>query len=155
MRSLLILTLFCTAMIGCKSKEKSTTNSHATASETDSKTPVRPVIIDPDVFIGQKEIDYSVKRWEIVGDKLTVDVQYGGGCRDHNWEMYFNGAILKSMPPQAILHLRHTVIDGPDPCRGMPMETLQFDLSSLKNVASGELVVKWGGDAQISAVYRY
>lgn len=153
MRSFILLILFCSTLLGCKSKEKSTVA--VAADNTETVTTVRPIIVDQEAFIGPKEIDYSVKRWVIDGDRLTVDVQYGGGCRDHSWNMYFNGAILKSMPPQAILHLRHTVTDGPDPCRGMPMETLQFDLSSLKNVASGELVVNWGGDAQLSAVYRY
>lgn len=153
MRSFIILTLLCTAIIGCKSKEKSTAKAEADKSET--AVSVRPIITDSEAFISPKEIDYSVKRWEINGQTLTVEVQYGGGCRDHEWDMYFNGAVLKSLPPQAFLHLRHTVTDGPDPCRGMPTETLKFDLSSLKALASGEMVVKWGGDPQQSAIYRF
>jgi hypothetical protein len=153
MRTVLILTVICSMILGCKSKEKSAAT--AVAGTVEEKTSVRPIITDPEVHISTKEIDFTVTRWEISGHRLTVDVRYGGGCRDHGWDMFFSGGIMKSLPPQALLHLRHTVADGPDPCRGMPTETLEFDLSSLKGVASGELVVKWGGDPQRSAVYRF
>lgn len=116
---------------------------------------MRAIITAPEIRISEKDIDFRMQRWEVAGDTLIVQVSYGGGCREHEWNMYFNGAVLKSLPPQAILQLQHVVKDGPDPCRGMPSETLKFNLAALRPMANGKLVVKWAGDAERSATYVY
>lgn len=61
------------------------------------------------------------------GDKLFLDVIYGGGCGPHLLQLNWDGKIRKSNPPQIILELSH---DGSkDPCKGIVSERLQFDLS--------------------------
>lgn len=145
--SLILTILIC----GCKNSGQQTATVEATAQ---TKTPsMRTIATDPEARTTKEGLDFTVMRWDISGDTLIVNVRYSGGCRDHGWDMYFNGAIMKSLPPQALLHLKHTVKDGPDPCRGMPTETLRFDLSTLKPVAMGKLVVKWAGDSERSAMY--
>lgn len=138
-------------LFGCKNSGQKTT----TASSSPERLAMRAIITDAEIDISKKDIDFRVLQWAVSGDTLIVEVSYGGGCREHEWNMYFNGAVLKSLPPQAVLQLQHVVKDGPDPCRGMPSETLKFNLATLRPMANGKLVVKWAGDAERSATYVY
>jgi hypothetical protein len=147
----LILSLF--LLFGCKNNAPQTAKTEKEPSK--SALAMRAIITDPEVRISEKDIDFTVTEWNISGDTLLVGVQYGGGCKEHDWKMYFNGAIMKSLPPQAVLQLQHLVKDGPDPCRSIVRETLKFNLTSLKSVANGKLVVKWSGDAERSAIYAF
>jgi len=147
----LILSLF--LLFGCKNNAPQTAKTEKEPSK--SALAMRAIITDPEVRISEKDIDFTVTEWNISGDTLLVGVQYGGGCKEHDWKMYFNGAIMKSLPPQAVLQLQHLVKDGPDPCRSIVRETLKFNLTSLKSVANGKLVVKWSGDAERSAIYSF
>lgn len=61
------------------------------------------------------------------GDKLILDVVYGGGCRTHDFQLSWDGSILKSNPPQVVLSLTHN--GNGDPCKALVIERLQFDLS--------------------------
>ncbi|MCF8257501.1 MAG: hypothetical protein K9J06_08115 [Flavobacteriales bacterium] len=147
----ILLSIF--VLFGCKNSGSQTATAEK---EPAAKKPVmREIITDSSVRISEKDIDFTVTRWDVTGDTLTVGVQHGGGCREHDWQMYFNGAVLKSLPPQAVLQLQHKVKDGPDPCRSIVRETLKFNLSSLRPMTSGKLTVKWAGDAERSATYAF
>lgn len=61
------------------------------------------------------------------GDKLIIDVGYGGGCRQHTFQLNWNGKFLKSNPAQVVLELSHNA--NGDTCRAIIHERLQFDLS--------------------------
>ena len=65
----------------------------------------------------------------LAGDRLLLDVRYGGGCAEHDFQLSWDGAILKSNPPQVVLTLSHDAHG--DPCRALLAERLQFDLSAL------------------------
>lgn len=139
--------------VGCRNSGESTAKAQK---EHPKKVEApRPIIKDPSVTISEKDVDFTVTDWAISGDTLLVGVQYGGGCREHDWRMFFNGAFLKSLPPQAILQLQHLVKDGPDPCRSVVRQSLRFDLTSIRAQTSGKLVVKWSGNAERSATYEY
>jgi len=140
-------------MFGCKNNGPKTAT--AEKEPVKEKPAMREIITDQEVRISEKDIDFTVTEWSISGDTLIVGVQHGGGCREHDWKMYFNGAIMKSLPPQAVFQLQHLVKDGPDPCRSIVKETLKFNLTSLRSVANGKLVVKWSGDAERSAMYVF
>ncbi|GHG79697.1 hypothetical protein [Comamonas sp. JC664] len=61
------------------------------------------------------------------GDKLIVDVRYGGGCRHHSFQLSWDGAVIKADPPQVVLSLSHN--SHGDTCKALRPEQLQFDLS--------------------------
>lgn len=69
----------------------------------------------------------GIRSAGLKGDKLILDVVYGGGCRSHDFQLSWDGNILKSAPPQVILSLTHN--GNQDPCRALLRERLQFDLS--------------------------
>jgi hypothetical protein len=69
----------------------------------------------------------TIEAAGLKGDKLIIDVIYGGGCREHTFQLNWDGSFLKSNPAQAVLELSHNA--NGDPCRMLLRERLQFDLS--------------------------
>ena len=69
----------------------------------------------------------AIEAVGLKGDKLIIDVIYGGGCRQHTFQLNWDGKFLKSNPAQVVLELSHDAND--DPCRALIHERLQFDLS--------------------------
>jgi hypothetical protein len=67
---------------------------------------------------------------ELQGDLLRLDVQYGGGCARHRFQVHLQDGFLESDPVQARLQLSHDA--GGDMCRALVGETLQFDLAPLR-----------------------
>lgn len=62
-------------------------------------------------------------------DKLILEVGYGGGCKVHDFQLSWDGQVLKSLPPQIVLTLSHN--SNGDTCKALINETLIFDLSSV------------------------
>ena len=63
---------------------------------------------------------------------LTMKVQYGGGCQEHDFSLYGYSLFLKSNPPQAEVFLSH---DGKnDMCEAFLQKEIHFDLLPLLDV---------------------
>ena len=59
-----------------------------------------------------------------------MDVTYGGGCADHDFQLFMSPpTFLESNPVQANLWLQHE--DNDDACDGIVSETLRFDLTQV------------------------
>ncbi|WPD22719.1 MAG: hypothetical protein SD837_21355 [Candidatus Electrothrix scaldis] len=69
----------------------------------------------------------AIESAGLKGDKLILDVRYGGGCLNHTFQLNWDGEILKSIPPQVVLELSHNA--NGDSCKALVSERLQFDLS--------------------------
>lgn len=66
----------------------------------------------------------------IVGDAVEVEVEYGGGCAQHEFTYCWDGLFLESFPVQVKTTLFH---DGMgDACDAVVMEKLSLDLVPLK-----------------------
>ena len=64
---------------------------------------------------------------EIVGDSITLDVTYSGGCAEHDLSLYMSpAAFLESYPVQANLYLKHN--DNDDACDGLISAEATFNL---------------------------
>ncbi|PSQ98542.1 MAG: hypothetical protein BRD48_06860 [Bacteroidetes bacterium QS_9_68_14] len=108
------------------------------------------VVIDPNVEPGEYPDDgYRIR--EVVGtdtlsdsrpdrpivtvgtlrtDTLTLRVQYGGGCEDHEFQLVADDAFMESNPVQAGVQLFH---DGNgDTCEALLTETVRFNLEPLR-----------------------
>ena len=57
---------------------------------------------------------------------LELDVEYGGGCAEHTFELLWDGRLKKSHPPIASLKLSHNA--NGDTCEAIESETLRFEL---------------------------
>ena len=82
---------------------------------------------------------YSLQSASVEGDVMTFVVSYSGGCEDHEFELLNNGMIMKSLPPQSNLMLKHNA--NGDKCRALITDTLHFDLSPLQSLANGTLIL--------------
>jgi len=152
---LIFLPIFIMLVIGCRNNGQRSDSTTAPAPVAKIETPaMRAIITDAEMATRKFNIDFTVTRWEVSADTLIVGVQYSGGCKTHDWRIYFSGAIMKSLPAQAMLQLAH-INDDDDPCRTLIKDTLKFDLTSIRQGKDGKLVVKWGADSSKAATYAY
>lgn len=152
MRNFPILLAFGLLALGCKSNDSTT--KAAGMNQKIEPPKWRTILVDSEAANRKMPTDFTVSQWEVSGDTLLVDVQYSGGCKSHDWKMYFSGAMMKSLPPQALLQLEHINLES-DPCRSVVREKLKFNLSSLRQGAKGKVVVKWAGDTAKAATYAF
>ncbi len=100
--------------------------------ETKAADGTKKVIVDPNREIPQaKGKTYRIKSYSIEGNILSIDVSYRGGCGQHTFELYSNGLLKKSLPPQIDVYLEHKKEN--ETCTEDIKQTLKFDISSLKN----------------------
>lgn len=82
----------------------------------------------------------------IAKDVLHIITRYGGGCKEHDFELYWNGLFMESNPVQVNLQLSHH--SNNDMCRALITENLYFDLALLKTryssgyqTSQGEIII--------------
>jgi hypothetical protein len=97
---------------------------------------------DGDTWAGQLVVTQHIDgpRWpsdpvsiisaEVRGDSLELGVQFGGGCRDHEFGLITNGVFAESYPVQTWVKLAHDA--NGDMCKALLSRVLRFDLSPLK-----------------------
>lgn len=104
-------------------------------------------------FAIQPELDrVTITKAFIEGDSLKLSVQFGGGCRQHEFSLVSDGKYMKSMPPRLNMYLEHKHND--DACRAFIHEDLAFDLSAIRYAAGNKLVLQVvGWDSNL--VYEY
>lgn len=101
---------------------------------------VFPLIVDFDNGPG----GWPGKPWTLQGYSLerpilTLDVEYGGGCEDHEFDLVAWGGWLESFPVQVNLLLAHE--DHDDACDALVASELRFDLRPLERA----YVATYGG----------
>lgn len=97
---------------------------------------------------------FTVQGQPVVREQtLEVVVQYGGGCRDHEWELVSRGLWKKSLPPQLDMVLIHNA--NGDMCRALITDTLRFDLSPARRDGDqrARLWLRNGGDFALDVVW--
>lgn len=62
---------------------------------------------------------------------ITIDVVYGGGCKEHKFDVKPVSGCLESRPAICKLELVETVVDGPDLCEAVVARTLVFNADDL------------------------
>jgi hypothetical protein len=76
---------------------------------------------------------YQLDSLAVSADCLEVFVTYSGGCGGAEFELYYTNKVMYSMPPQTTLFMD---FKDDDPCRSIVQDTLHFDLSEFKEMAS-------------------
>ncbi len=102
--------------------------------------PDQPGNDDADSGTPIEDIDWITDPYELVaagiqGDSLKVTVSYGGGCRDHKFDLEFADAIMMMDPPRLQATLLHDADN--DPCEAWLTEDLAFDLTPVKALHGG------------------
>ena len=121
---------------GCKSKQ---------APGSDANSQVDPAVSEAAACSplakaqGKKRDPLTGWKVFIEGDCIVLDVLYSGGCQEHGFDLYFSGAVAKSMPPQASLYLFHD--NKGDGCRSILKKTLRYSLEEFAPYAKKGVVL--------------
>jgi hypothetical protein len=73
---------------------------------------------------------FEIVSAEVADDVLAVSVRYGGGCREHRFQLVASSTFAESEPVQTPVVLTHDARG--DNCRALLSETLRYDLTPLK-----------------------
>jgi hypothetical protein len=86
----------------------------------------------------------------VPGDQLMVFVSFSGGCENHVFDLIWKKEILKSLPLQLPLYIRHDAKG--DKCRSIQTAALSFGILALRqpNAKSVKLTI---GTHQV--IYKY
>lgn len=107
------------------------------------KSPTQPNLTRPDaipVILIENPDDFDraavEKNWFRINNVYTSEnfliyhIQYGGGCKTHEFQLFSTEGIYFSNPPQADLFLSHE--NNGDMCEALVPDTLVFDLTPLR-----------------------
>ncbi len=106
--------------------------------------------------VDQASDPLSISDVRVKGNKLLIDVSYGGGCQEHQFQVIGSAMISKSLPPVRSIQLVHTA--NGDKCKMNVSKTLEVDLKELayKQDAGSKIYLTLGGwSQQIEYVYVY
>ncbi|MDP6909598.1 MAG: hypothetical protein QF371_08835 [Flavobacteriales bacterium] len=142
MKNLLPVLFIISVLSACKNNGQNTSSS--------SKITEEHVSVLQEIIVGQQrkpsgKPDFSVLDWTAFTDTLRVIVSYSGGCEEHDFNAYFSGGWLKSLPPQALIELEHLNPNN-DACRSLVKDTLYFDMKSIRYKGQNTVMVKWSGN---------
>ncbi len=70
---------------------------------------------------------------------IEIDINYSGGCAEHEFILIGQEAVMKSLPPQRIIKLYHKPVE--DDCRELIQQKLKFDISAFK-YSTNEIVLR-------------
>lgn len=119
-------------------------------------TPVPVVSILPSVQIVDNppsEIElypYDLDSARIVDGRITLWVNYGGGCEAHYFQLYMTpAAFMESQPPQANLYLKH--FGPPDYCKAYVHQKIEFGLAPIIQMFHSE-VGGGGGELRLNLI---
>ncbi|MBK8442483.1 MAG: hypothetical protein IPL35_03270 [Sphingobacteriales bacterium] len=83
-----------------------------------------------EIMRGNLHAYLSIEKISQNGDALLLDVRYTG-CADDTFDLVWNGAAAKSLPPQTTVEIQRVETDK-KPCREEQRKQLCYQLSALK-----------------------
>jgi len=73
---------------------------------------------------------YDIENAELSGNQLHITIAYSGGCKEHEFNLYHNKMMSKSIPPILNIFLTHE--NNGDECEQYITKTIIFDVSTLE-----------------------
>lgn len=110
-----------------------------------SKETVKELIVDRE-FSPAGELSVSIVSAKTEEDILILTLTYHGGKGYHEFDLVFNGIVLKSLPPQVNLFLKHTHTQ--DNCEKLITRTFKYDLKTLQMGEKGTVIIRLQGFAE-------
>ncbi len=88
---------------------------------------------------------FSIRRTEVRGDTLDIQLQHGGGCEEHTYQACWNGSFAMSQPPRAAIEIRHNGHE--DRCKALISKSLSIDLARIRTaLPQGEITLDVAGE---------
>lgn len=104
--------------------------------------------------------DYALNAATLVGDTLTLNVSYSGGCERHDFTLVAAQEFMESDPVQLRVTLAHDANN--DACEAYPTEDYHFDLGAIKTLyqeayrqKAGTIVLRLAGAPDKQIVYEW
>ena len=98
-----------------------------------SSNGIDQVIIIEDPFSFNRDSieidDFTINQISINANLLTLNVSYGGGCKEHTFKLFATKGIYESNPPQADVFLSHN--GHSDFCEAFITQNIRFNLSPM------------------------
>ncbi len=82
-------------------------------------------------------VDFTVEE----NDLIKINVQYGGGCKEHDFDLQ----ILKNKQSDSIIDFNLVHNTKNDYCKKMVLDELTFDLSPITNKVTAEKTIRING----------
>jgi hypothetical protein len=127
MKRLLAFSIVLLAAAGCRSSLDTVVSINDDDLTPDAPQTGRVVVADSRTWGNDA---YDLNSIAITGDRLTIDVSYGGGCRTHAFTLVLAPSFAESDPVQLTAELAHEA-QG-DPCQAWLTEQYVFDLELVR-----------------------
>lgn len=77
-----------------------------------------------------KESDpFDIDTAYVIDNSLFIHIKYGGGCKDHGFELIGSPVIMKSLPPKRSIQLNH--VNPNDMCKAIVSKIIEVDIRNL------------------------
>jgi len=130
-----ILTLLiATGLFACGSTKDATSGNAESAAE--DAVPKAKIVNDLSTYRNTAAL--TIKSVLIKGDLMTMNVQYSGGCEEHEFKLLGSAMIEKTMPVKRGIILYHD--NKGDSCRELVDDILVFDIKDL-GISKQEVVL--------------
>lgn len=103
-----------------------------------------PVIIDSSFSVDNKNMRMNILNIQLNKDVLTMEINYSGGCQEHNFNLYSNGKIENNTMQLFLVDMQNE-----DFCKMLLTDTLKFNLSNLKTISKNKLNLTINRNEQI------
>lgn len=124
-----------TLLVGCKPKDCVPEDDHG----------CQEIIIDYNGFESSPQDEFSFEEMSIENDCLLINVRYGGGCGDADFELYLREPLWLPIKPTLEAKL---AFDDKDNCEAYLSKQLSFDLTSIQDlpgVSGNEMTLQFTG----------
>ena len=147
----MIMMVVVQAQTGCRCGKNKGGNNIVQAQENQMTD---QLIIDKAYTAPKTNDPFTIKKMSLDGNILNIEVEYSGGCKDHDFKLYFNQIYMKSLPPKAKFFLVHNA--NGDACRELISKTYSFDISPAKypDGKTSEIYIMLDGYEE-SILYKY
>lgn len=105
--------------------------------------------------LSTKSAPFKISSVQIIGNSMILEVNYSGGCKEHDFKMIGSNMIAKSMPPIRSIKLIDTTTD--DMCKKLEIKNITVDISALayKKESGSEIYITLDGwDQKIKYVFQ-
>ena len=139
-KELIILFLILVLGFSCKSTKKATE-----ISTTDETNCIEMDLLNQ-ALEGLPADPFQIDSLVLENHCLNIYVNYGGGCGEAEFQLYYTQIVTQSMPPQTTLHLS---FKDEDPCRLFVTKKLTYNLEPFVELANNGGVYLLIGEKRI------
>ncbi|MBI2257740.1 MAG: hypothetical protein HYU67_02450 [Flavobacteriia bacterium] len=124
MRKILLIS-FVTILFSCSISQKE---------KPQLETKENDKIIYPEAELSDEKSEsapFNIINTNISGNYMEFEVEYSGGCKEHDFKLIGEKNITKTQPPKRKITLIHNTFD--DRCKSIVRKKIKFSISVLSN----------------------